>query len=57
MDENYNTYILDDDQPTTCPLCGARTDFRKFVEQKKDIQFHECLNENCNYQFIGEFEA
>lgn len=43
--------LLDTDQPTTCPLCGARTDF---VELSRDKQKHTCLN--CKYEFIGEFE-
>lgn len=40
-------YIVGD-QPTTCPKCGARTDFS---EMEKEQQ-HICLNESCGKQFI-----
>jgi hypothetical protein len=40
-----------DDQPTTCGLCGARTDFEEINEV---IQLHECLNSDCGYKFITE---
>ncbi len=43
-------YILND-QPMTCGLCGARTDF---VETNDGLQLHECLNLDCRYQFIAE---
>ena len=41
------------DQPTTCPICGARTDWED-VPQEDDVnvQRHECLN--CKYEFILE---
>jgi len=40
-----------DGQPTTCGLCGARTDFEEINEV---IQLHECLNLDCGYKFITE---
>jgi hypothetical protein len=46
-------YILGD-QPTTCGLCGARTDF---VVEEDDTQIHQCLNRECRYQFIAVSEA
>jgi hypothetical protein len=44
------------DQPTTCPLCGARTEvlfetFRKFA-----IQLHVCLDDECRFLFVQEEE-
>lgn len=44
-------YILDNEQPPTCPKCGARTDFE---ENEDGTQAHTCLN--CKFQFTGEFE-
>lgn len=38
------------DQPTTCPECGARSDF----EEVKGKQMHTCLG--CGYEFTLEFE-
>lgn len=45
-------YILSE-QPTTCGLCGARTDFD--VEEN-GMQIHQCLDEACGYQFIAVSE-
>lgn len=53
VDGNLECYILGD-QPTTCGLCGARTDFD--VEDD-DTQIHQCLNRECRYQFIAVSEA
>jgi transposase-like protein len=49
-------YILDHDQPTTCPKCGARTDFIEEEGNHPTLcdQRHTCLG--CGYKFIGEFE-
>jgi len=45
-------HILDSDQPTTCPECGARTEL---VEEISEVaQLHECLK--CHYRFIGELD-
>ena len=53
VDGKLERYILGD-QPTTCGLCGARTDFD--VEED-DTQIHQCLNRECRYQFIAVGEA
>lgn len=42
-------YILND-QPTTCGLCGARTDFEV---ENDSTQIHQCLNQECKYQFLA----
>lgn len=52
-----STYILDNDQPTNCPKCGARTDFEQFEEDGTIVQKHRCLAPNCFYIFLGEFES
>lgn len=43
----------DNDQPTTCPQCGSRTDFVEISETK---QHHGCLSYPCGYEFILEME-
>lgn len=40
-----NDYLEANDQPVTCPKCGARADARKAVNT------WECLSETCRYQF------
>lgn len=47
--EELQVFLVDNDQPTTCPTCGARTDFQEVSSWK---QIHECLD--CNFKFIGE---
>lgn len=43
-----DTYCNDDnDQPTTCPKCGSRTDF---IDIADDKQPYQCLN--CTYEFF-----
>jgi transposase-like protein len=44
----------DNDQPTTCPKCGARTDFDK-RPGSVHVQRHGCLG--CKYVFFLEFDA
>lgn len=50
-------YILDNDQPTTCPKCGARTTFDEFTDKEGYKQRHTCLNPICACVFVGEFES
>ena len=46
--------FISSDQPTTCPKCGNRTEITKyFINSEK----HKCLSENCNFQFILEFDT
>ncbi len=58
LNQNNNKiiYILENEQPTTCPKCGARTDFVQLRYRSRVIQKHSCLWPYCKYVFIGEFE-
>jgi len=51
--DNLDCYILND-QPTTCGLCGSRTDFEEINNR---LQLHECLNPDCGYKFMAEFKV
>ena len=43
----------DNDQPTTCPKCGSRTDFLEAqAQQVHTWQVHTCLSRGCRYTFI-----
>jgi hypothetical protein len=53
VDGKLECYIMGD-QPTTCGLCGVRTDFD--VEED-DAQIHQCLNGECGYKFVVVSEA
>ncbi|MCW3105134.1 MAG: hypothetical protein JWO09_3574 [Bacteroidetes bacterium] len=57
LNEKEIIYILDNEQPTTCPQCGRRTNFSQFLERNEIIQKHYCMERvACGYSFIGEFE-
>ena len=45
--------ILLSDQPTTCPICGARTDFYEFVHDNEQYQIHFCKNWDCGIAFLA----
>lgn len=55
---DFNNTFLISDQPTTCPKCGARTNF--FLQlspvSNEEVQIHKCLSNNCQYEFVVEFE-
>lgn len=46
--------FLSSDQPATCPKCGNRT---AIVYNFDASQQHKCLSEECNFQFILEFDS
>ncbi len=47
--------VITSDQPITCPKCGVRTDIvLDLSHTTNQTQIHECLNKECNYQFIVE---
>lgn len=51
--ETYE-HAHDNDQPTTCPMCGSRTDFDSSIVTK--AQHHICLDNKCKYEFLLEHE-
>jgi hypothetical protein len=41
------------DQPTTCPICGARTDIiADFSHTLLKMEVNECLDKDCQYLFL-----
>lgn len=49
----YLEIFLSNDQPTTCPKCGSRTEF--FTLRNKRER-HICLSINCKKSFLVEHE-
>ncbi|WP_209320110.1 hypothetical protein [Flavobacterium denitrificans] len=45
--------FLSSEQPTTCPTCGNRTEI---LEEFEFSQKHKCLNTECSFKFILEFD-
>ena len=51
-DFNYQ-YLYFNDQPTTCPLCSARTNVIMDLSHTKEMtQLHKCLDPKCRYTFF-----
>jgi hypothetical protein len=51
----YFEIYLFNDQPTTCPKCGNRTDIIfDFYDQPNKAQIHKCMTINCRFQFMIE---
>ena len=49
---DQDTFIMND-QPTTCPKCGARSEIMNEVElEARIIQEHECMSKYCEFQFL-----
>jgi hypothetical protein len=52
---DFREVLIINDQPTTCPKCGARTDITLDLSHTKNqTQIHKCYNEDCNCQFMVE---
>jgi len=50
---NKFVFHLMHDQPTTCPICGARTDWiGDFYHTNRKMIVHECLANECKYRFL-----
>ena len=52
MMNDYAIYLLND-QPTTCPICGVRTDFDEFTENNKLVQIHTCIYHEPCFTFLA----
>ncbi len=50
--DRQNVFLVND-QPTTCPKCGARTHFEEINNEKGNYQIHSCPRPNCAYAFIA----
>nr|WP_184551052.1 hypothetical protein [Mucilaginibacter sp. FT3.2]MBB6235359.1 hypothetical protein [Mucilaginibacter sp. FT3.2] len=41
------------DQPSTCPICGTRTDIvADFLHTAQKLSINECLNTQCKHVFF-----
>lgn len=46
-----DVYIMGD-QPTTCPLCGLRTEIiQELIVSNEMTQYHKCPSNKCQYTF------
>ena len=52
MIDYFKVYIFND-QPTTCPKCGSRTEITlDLFETQEQTQHHNCLSVNCKFEFV-----
>jgi hypothetical protein len=56
VENELQTFYLDNDNPATCPHCGTRTDFKHDPRNPDAPQHHKCMNKKCGFEFMGEFE-
>jgi len=53
--EAFSIVYIMNDQLTTCPFCGARSDITLEVANSEECrQYHRCLNPKCQFEFIME---
>jgi glutaredoxin-related protein len=55
---DFNNTFLMSEQPTTCPKCGARTEFFSQISpvSNENVEIHKCLSNTCQFEFIVEFD-
>ncbi|WP_164123080.1 hypothetical protein [Sphingobacterium sp. xlx-130] len=42
------------EQPTCCPICGARTEWGYYdINKQKPTQHHICTDDSCQYSFLS----
>lgn len=52
---DFSSILLRHDQPTTCPICGARTDILvEFINALNEPEIHVCLDLVCRFAFLVE---
>ena len=52
---DFHEITLYNDQPTTCPRCGGRTEILlDFSHTSKETQIHKCLSLSCTNEFITQ---
>ena len=46
------------DQSTTCPKCGARTNFYTILSfvSNENVEIYKCFSDNCQFVFVVEVE-
>lgn len=55
---DFNSTFSVSDQPTTCPKCGARTEFYDDTSpiSNEFVQIHTCLSPSCKFKFVVELD-
>lgn len=50
---NYSQVYTYSDQPTTCPICGSRSEVTvDFSHTKDKTEVHQCPSASCKYEFV-----
>ena len=57
MKIDFNDVYIYPDQPTTCPICGMRTEIvLDLFYTKEKTQIHRCPIKKCSYEFIVQHD-
>lgn len=52
---DYSEIFIFNDQPTTCPKCGNRTEITlELTNTVEKAQYHKCLSSDCSFNFVVE---
>lgn len=52
---DYSEVFIFNDQPTTCPKCGNRTEITlELTNTVEKTQYHKCLSSYCSFNFVVE---
>lgn len=55
---DHSEVFLFSDQPTTCPICGTRTDITlDLYKTPEQTQHHKCPLSACGFEFIIQEEC
>lgn len=52
---DYSEVFIFNDQPTTCPKCGNRTEITlELTNTVEKTQYHKCFSSDCSFNFVVE---
>lgn len=55
---DFNNVFLINDQPTTCPECGRRTEIlSEGIRAGVHTEIHRCPGEDCKFEFVAVEDA
>lgn len=54
---DYSEVNIYSEQPTVCPICGARSEVIMNLNHTNDkIEVHLCPDMHCKYEFIMQYD-
>jgi len=54
----YDSVVVRSEQPTTCPICGNRTEIILDLSHvNNQPQIHYCMSKKCKFTFVEEADS